>query len=127
LTPEPGQVLGDLDRALVGREQVEHERHAAVADDRGARETEEVLHPRREPRALIELVVDLDPAAAGQAEAGRREPIDGRLVLAEGRVEQVEQAGPAQLVERDRALAGARDHAGERRIVGLDEAGVRGA
>jgi hypothetical protein len=42
---------------------VQDQRHPAVADGGGAGEPEEVLHTRRDPRRLIELVVDRRAAA----------------------------------------------------------------
>src|ERR1044071_9493136 len=65
LDPEAGQIRRDLDGALVGGEQVEDQRDAAVADGGGASEAEEVLHARGDPGRLIEGVVDRGATAAG--------------------------------------------------------------
>src|SRR5436309_14846499 len=92
LGPEARQVGGDLDGALVRREQVQDERDAAVADRRRAREAEEVLHARRDPWRLIELVVDRRAAAARQLEVSRREAIDESALVAELSVEQIDEA-----------------------------------
>src|SRR5262245_19931851 len=99
LGPEAGEILRDLHRALVRREQVENERDATVADGGRTREAEEVLHPRRDPRRLLELVVDRHAAAARQLEVRRREPGDERAMLAEAGVEELEHPELAQLVE----------------------------
>ena len=56
LDPEVGQVAGDLHRAAVRRQEVQHQRRAA--HPRGFGQAEEVLNPRRDPRWTVGLVVD---------------------------------------------------------------------
>src|SRR5262245_6798031 len=120
LDPEAGQIARDLHWALVRREQVEHEWDLAVADRGRACEAEKVLHARRDPRRLIDLVVDRR-AAAAELQVRGCETIDERALVAELRVEELEQAELAELVERDRAFARAREDRGERVVGGRDE------
>src|SRR5690606_19244007 len=88
--PEAREILRDLDRALVRREQVEDEGHPAAGDGGAARQAEEVLEARRDPRRTIELVMD-GHAAARELDVHRRHAIERGAVLGGLRVEEVEQ------------------------------------
>jgi len=74
--PEAGEVVGDLLRATVRREEMEEHRHAAAGDRRRLGGAEQLLDPDREHRRAIGLVGDADPAPARHREAFGREPVD---------------------------------------------------
>src|SRR5690606_12103267 len=48
--PKPGEVASHLDRALIGRQEVQRERHPTATDARAVREPEEVLQARLDVR-----------------------------------------------------------------------------
>ena len=68
--PETGEILGDLDGAVVGGEEVEGEGNAAIGDGGGGGEAEDFLDADGEDWGLVGLVVDVDLAAGGDGEVG---------------------------------------------------------
>jgi hypothetical protein len=73
--PEPSQVGGRLNGALVGRQQVNHQGHLAARDSGRLRHTKEVLKTRGHPGRLFARIVDLHSSAPREPEAFGRQLI----------------------------------------------------
>ena len=76
--PEAGQIGGYLHGALVGRQQVHHNRRLAACDTRRFPHAEEILKARGHPGRLVRGVMEANPVSARQAEALGRHPIEQR-------------------------------------------------
>ena len=68
----PREVVGDLLRAAVRRQEMNDERDSAGSNTGRGRETEELLDAAGDPRRLVRLVVHHRRAAAGQRVVARR-------------------------------------------------------
>ena len=60
LLPEPLEIARDLQRPLIGRQEMEHERHPAVADGGRFFETEKILQAGGERRGLAADILNRD-------------------------------------------------------------------
>ena len=81
LAPEGFQVGGDLDGAMVWREDLDPKGDAAAADGETARSVILILDPRGDGRRRAVLgITDFRGAAAGQLDAFRGEIIEGLLL-----------------------------------------------
>ena len=74
--PEAGEVGSGLDGAVVGREELHHDRHPPCGDARSLMKAEEVLEARRDARGFSGLVPDGHGATAAERHALGGEAVD---------------------------------------------------
>src|SRR5215207_8821643 len=108
--PEAREVGRNLDGAVVGRQQVEHERHAAGCDTGPLAHPEEVLEPRRDPRRIADVVGHAHLASAGERDAlGRGRGDEPQLLAGEAAAKAIDELArsdcPPKLRERPAPLA----------------------
>ena len=77
LSPEPVEIARDLQRPLVGGEEMKHQRDPAIADSRRFFQAEEILEARGERWGLAADILDRDFFAAGQIEGFGGEAVEG--------------------------------------------------
>lgn len=72
ISPETGQIGGDLHRALIGREQVDDEWDRSAGHRRGFTQAEKVLQPRGYRGRAVFVILDAGAASTCQAKVGWR-------------------------------------------------------
>ncbi len=78
--PERGEVAGDLDWALVGREDLDDERDALVGDPEFAFDTEKILDPYGDAGGVWTGVLDLELPTVWHFETFGKEAIQGGIL-----------------------------------------------
>src|SRR5262249_31694377 len=81
LEPKAGEIGGDLNGALVRREQLEHRGHPPARENRPLRHAEEILQPRSEPGAALS-VLDAGSSSTRKGDVIRRDVIECACRLA---------------------------------------------